>query len=196
VIEDADSFAGNATKKALELAHWLKQMRSAEYGVQSEDATTRSTEPGTRNIFVLADDSGLEVDALGGKPGVHSARFAARDLAISGYGNSTDADNNAKLLRLLKHVPMERRTARFRCVIALATTNSERETWNTKLFTGTCEGRIDFAPRGNGGFGYDPLFIPDGYDLSFADIREDIKNRLSHRAKALEQFRQHIQDNT
>lgn len=176
VIEDADTFAGNATKKALELARWLKQ-------AGSDDIATRNLEPGTWNIFMLADDSGLEVDALGGKPGVHSARFAALDSAIS--GNSTDADNNAKLLRLLKSVPMERRTARFRCVIALATNNSERETWNTKLFNGTCEGRIDFAPRGNGGFGYDPLFIPDRYDVSFAELGEEIKNTISHRSKAL-----------
>lgn len=176
VIEDADTFAGNATKKALELARWLKH-------AGGDHVATQNLERGTRNIFMLADDSGLEVDALDGKPGVHSARFAALDSGIS--GNSTDADNNAKLLRLLESVPMQKRTARFRCVIALATTNSERETWNTKLFNGTCEGRIDFTPRGNGGFGYDPLFIPDGYDASFAELGDEIKNAISHRSKAL-----------
>jgi len=95
VVEDADTFAGNATKKAVELAHWICDNSKLD--------------------FVLADDSGLEVDALNGAPGVHSARFAALDKSE----NSHDADNNAKLLRLLKDVPLEKRTGRFRCVIAL-----------------------------------------------------------------------------
>ena len=102
VIEDAETFAGNATKKAVELARWI-----------CENSKLR-----TKNLkldFVLADDSGLEVDALNGAPGVHSARFAALDK----NENSPDADNNAKLLRLLKDVPAEKRTARFRCVLAL-----------------------------------------------------------------------------
>src|SRR2546429_8920453 len=101
VIEDAPTFAGNATKKAVELARWIS------------GATAFSHRPD----FVLADDSGLEVDALNGAPGVHSARFAALDAGAQ--GNSADADNNAKLLRLLKDVPPEKRTARFRCVIAV-----------------------------------------------------------------------------
>src|ERR1039457_4897983 len=103
VVEDADTFAGNATKKAVELAKWVSSKHS-----------TFNLQPSTPN-FVLADDSGLEVDALNGAPGVHSARFAALEKSE----NSHDADNNAKLLRLLKNVPLEKRTARFRCVIAL-----------------------------------------------------------------------------
>ena len=99
VVEDAETFAGNATKKAVELAKWL----------------TTIPRPASSIQFVLADDSGLEVDALNGAPGVHSARFAALDKTE----NSKDSDNNAKLLRLLKGVPLEKRTARFRCVIAL-----------------------------------------------------------------------------
>ena len=102
-VEDADTFAGNATKKAVELARFL---------------STFDQPAAASSAFVLADDSGLEVDALNGAPGVHSARFAAIDAAAA--GNSPDADNNAKLLRLLKDVPAEKRTARFRCVIALA----------------------------------------------------------------------------
>jgi len=186
VVEDAGTFAGNATKKAVELAKWIAQ--------------TRNSELGTRNIFVLADDSGLEVDALNGAPGVYSARFAAGDT--SAEGNSKDSDNNAKLLRLLKDVPREKRTARFRCVIAL--TPVERGTRDvesgesaspvcyadefelrTEIFDGACEGRIEFAPRGEGGFGYDPLFIPNGFEQSFAELGEDVKNQLSHRSKAL-----------
>ena len=104
VVEDADTFAGNAAKKAMELARWL----AAKY-------STFNIQPSTPN-FVLADDSGLEVDVLNGAPGVHSARFAALDKSE----NSKDADNNAKLLRLLQNVPLEKRTGRFRCVIALA----------------------------------------------------------------------------
>ena len=136
--------------------------------------------------FVLADDSGLEVDALGGAPGVHSARFAALDGA--GQGNSHDADNNAKLLRLLKNVPLEKRTARFRCVLALASVErrtSSVEGRELQLLEGVCEGQIGFEPRGQGGFGYDPLFIPTGFTQTFAELGGEIKNRLSHRAKAL-----------
>jgi XTP/dITP diphosphohydrolase len=182
-IEDANSFAGNATKKAVELARWLA-FESSNFQFPISDST-----------FVLADDSGLEVDALNGAPGIHSARFASLDGGIS--GNSPDADNNAKLLRLLKDVPSAKRTARFRCVIAL-TPVLPGETGNaspvcvvseaelqTQLFDGACEGRIDFKPRGEGGFGYDPLFIPNGYEESFAELGADVKNRLSHRSKAL-----------
>jgi XTP/dITP diphosphohydrolase len=166
VIEDADTFAGNATKKAVELAKWLS----------SSPLITRHS-----SLFVLADDSGLEVDALNGAPGVHSARFAALDKTE----NSRDADNNAKLLRLLKEVPLEKRTGRFRCVIALAEINPQSAIRNPQLFDGACEGRIQFAASGQGGFGYDPLFVPDGFTQSFAELGEDVKNQLSHRAKAL-----------
>lgn len=169
VIEDADTFEGNAAKKANELAQWLGEVRTARCGVQ--------------NGFVLADDSGLEVDALDGKPGIHSARFAAQDSGKP--GNSPDADNNAKLMRLLQNIPAEKRTACFRCVIALTSLTTHHAPRTTKIFSATCEGRIDASPRGKGGFGYDPLFIPDGFNVSFAELGEDLKNRLSHRAKAL-----------
>jgi XTP/dITP diphosphohydrolase len=184
-VEDAATFAGNAAKKALELAKWLLKSRNPEAGTRN------------RAVFVLADDSGLEVDALGGAPGVHSARFAALDRSPDSLsaGNSPDTDNNAKLLRLLKEVPLEKRSARFRCVLALAPVeaqtpecekpNQQSAIHNPQLFEGTCEGRIGLAPRGKGGFGYDPLFIPDGFDSSFAELGEDTKNRLSHRARAL-----------
>ena len=125
---------------------------------------------------VLADDSGLCVDALGGAPGVHSARFAAMDTGAS--GNSSDAANNAKLLRLLAAKPDAPRTARFRCVIALA---AVRPAGPTRFFEGACEGSIESAARGAGGFGYDPLFVPRGFSESFAELGEEIKNRISHR---------------
>jgi XTP/dITP diphosphohydrolase len=172
-VEDAATFDGNATKKAVELAHWLAVTFPP----------TRHSSP----LFVLADDSGLEVDALDGAPGVHSARFAAPDSAKS--GNTSDADNNAKLLQLLKDVPLEKRRARFHCVIALVAIDSQSTIRNPRLFDGACEGRIGFAPRGKNGFGYDPLFVPVGFDRSFAELDEDMKNRLSHRAKALEQLK-------
>jgi XTP/dITP diphosphohydrolase len=186
-VEDAVTFAGNATKKAVELAQWLS----------TQTRLARGTE-----AFVLADDSGLEVDALNGAPGVHSARFAALDTGLP--GNSPDAENSAKLLRLIEGVPMEQRTARFRCVLALTPVlpepaepaspvclNTDVEL-QTQIFQGTCEGRIEFAPRGQGGFGYDPLFVPQGFDQTFAELGEDIKNRLSHRAKALAELRRHL----
>ena len=174
VVEDANTFAGNSTKKAVELARWLS-VQSSEFKVQGSK-------------FVLADDSGLEVDALDGAPGVHSARFAAPDTGAP--GNSTDAENNAKLTRLLREVPEGQRTARFRCVIALTPVCSadERE-WRTELFAGACEGRIALLPGGVKGFGYDPFFIPDGFNQSFAELGEEVKNRISHRARALEKLR-------
>jgi XTP/dITP diphosphohydrolase len=144
--------------------------------------------------FVLADDSGLEVDALGGVPGVHSARFAALDDGRK--GNSPDAENNAKLLRLLSGVPEGSRAARFRCVLALtpvthgASPDDLAEA--TRCFDGTCEGRIARAPSGQGGFGYDPLFIPEGHAVSFAELGEAMKNRLSHRARALAKLKAHL----
>ena len=182
VVEDRTTFAGNATKKAVELANWLASLANLQI---------------PRPQFVLADDSGLEVDALNGAPGVYSARFAVLDGGLP--GNSATAANNAKLLRLLENVPADKRTARFRCVIALSplseTARSVSEAGieelesRTKLFEGACEGRIGFAPRGKGGFGYDPLFFPTGYEQSFAELGEEIKNHLSHRARALEQLK-------
>jgi XTP/dITP diphosphohydrolase len=169
VEEDATTFAGNARKKAETLAVWL--------------AANGSDLPG-RDVWVLADDSGLEVDALGGAPGVHSARFAAYDTGRP--GNSTDAENNQKLLRRLDGVPASKRTARFRCVMALTAVHEpESAPAEIHLFTGVCEGRVLAEARGGGGFGYDPLFQPEGFELSFAELGEDAKNRISHRARAL-----------
>jgi len=172
VVEDATTFAGNAAKKAEGLSDWLAGHAPAALA--------------GRTYYVLADDSGLEVDALGGAPGVHSARFAAEDAA--GTDNSPDAANNAKLLRLLEHVPSERRTARFRCVLALA---AQRQ--GTRLFEGSCEGRIARVPGGAGGFGYDPLFVPEGFTQSFAELGEDVKNTISHRALAFAQLRRFLE---
>jgi XTP/dITP diphosphohydrolase len=174
VVEDAPTFAGNATKKAVELAHWLT----------GSQPSTLNPQPS----FVLADDSGLEVDVLDGAPGVHSARFAALDSAKS--GNTPDTDNNAKLLRLLKNVPPEKRTARFRCVIALVEVHPPSSILHPQIFDGACEGRIIFEPRGKNGFGYDPLFVPVGLEQTFAELGEDVKNKLSHRARALEKLKQ------
>jgi len=183
VVEDAETFAGNATKKAVELSKWLA-------------SKPINDQPSTIN-YILADDSGLEVDVLNGAPGVHSARFAALDQ----NENAPDADNNAKLLRLLKNVSPEKCTARFRCVIALTpvlkseTTNTSSVCYAdelelaTQIFDGACEGKIISTPRGPNGFGYDPLFVPDGFDATFAELGEDEKNQLSHRAKALDKLK-------
>lgn len=145
--------------------------------------------------YVLADDSGLEVDILGGAPGVHSARFAALDDGRK--GNSSDAENNAKLLRLLADIPAGKRTARFRCVLSL-TPILHGETpatmaAATEFFDGTCEGHLLEVPSGAGGFGYDPLFIPEGYDRTFGELGADVKNRLSHRARALVALRERVE---
>jgi XTP/dITP diphosphohydrolase len=190
VKEDADTFAGNATLKSVKLAEWIAKTQA---GVLASAES---------HFFVLSDDSGLEVDVLNGAPGVHSARFASLDTTHE--GNSPDAENNAKLLRLLKDVPAEKRSARFRCVIALTPVIQISKTcaspvcyadefeMHTEIFDGACEGKIHTIPGGKGGFGYDPLFIPNGYQQSFAELGESIKNQLSHRAKALAKLRQRL----
>ncbi len=147
VEEDADTFAGNAEKKAR--------------------AAVAAT-----GLPALADDSGLEVDALDGAPGVRSARFAGAP--------HDDAANNALLLARLDAVPDAARTARFRCVVVYLEPGGA-----PRVAEGTCEGRILCAPRGAGGFGYDPLFLPDGQTRTMAELTVEEKNRLSHRARAL-----------
>lgn len=122
-------------------------------------------------LLTLADDSGLEVDALGGDPGVYSRRYAGE--------NKTDAERNAYLLEKLKGVTPDRRTARFRCAIAIASPGGE--VWESN---GTCEGVITNAPRGTNGFGYDPLFLFPQSGLTMAELPSEEKNRISHRARA------------
>jgi len=133
------------------------------------------------DALVLSDDSGLEVDALGGEPGVYSSRYAGED------GN--DALNNKKLLHELGG--KEDRTARFRCVMVIAL-NGETLTH----FSGAVEGRILTEGGGAGGFGYDPLFAPDGHDQSFAELGEEVKNGMSHRARALEGVAQWLDEHS
>lgn len=122
----------------------------------------------------IADDSGIEVDFLNGEPGVYSARYAGL--------RATDEENNRKLLKKLEGVPLEKRTATFKCVIAYVNKNEE------KIFEGETKGKVIFEPRGMGGFGYDPLFVPDGYELTYAEMPEDLKNKISHRSKAIQKF--------
>jgi len=137
----------------------------------SENARLKAVEI-SRHVsgFVLSDDSGLEVDALNGEPGVYSARYA-------GEGKGT-TDNNAKLMREMEG--KKNRLARFQCVMVLAQDGSV-----LAEFGGSVEGRIISDQRGSEGFGYDPLFVPEGYDLTFAELGDDVKNQLSHRARAL-----------
>lgn len=194
-LEDAPTFAANATKKSVEFARFLSRITSHPEGLKSGHHASRILS----HTFVLADDSGLEVDALNGAPGVYSARFAGLDKGE--HGNSSDAENRAKLLRLLNDVPAEKRTARFRCVLALTpVVESEKNGASpvcyadefeiqTELFEGACDGKIEFAEKGQGGFGYDSLFTPSGYSQTFGELPEEVKNRLSHRAKALEKLR-------
>ena len=156
VIEDGATFEANARKKA---EHYSGLV------------------PGE---LVLADDSGLEVDALGGAPGVHSARYAATGL---GHANSSDAANNARLLRELEARADDRRTARFVCVVAAA-----RDGRTLASFRGEAEGRILSAARGSGGFGYDPLFLLPGLDKTFAELSPEEKAHHSHRGAAFRKF--------
>lgn len=129
--------------------------------------------------ITIADDSGLMVDALDGAPGVYSARFAGEEC--------NDEDNNSKLLACLEGVPYEKRTARFVSVITMVFPDG-----NTIVARGECEGHITFETKGDGGFGYDPLFVPLGYENTFGELPAEEKNRISHRAKALELLREKL----
>jgi len=131
-------------------------------------------------LLALADDSGLEVAALAGSPGVFSARYAGE--------NASDADRRQLLLSELAKTRDQDRRARFVSSVAIA----DKDGYVLNVVEGICEGTITVAPRGTGGFGYDPLFVPDGYDQTFAELSEEIKNRISHRAKALIQTRQFL----
>lgn len=131
------------------------------------------------NQITIADDSGIVVDALDGAPGVYSARFAGDDC--------DDKKNNEKLLELLKDVPMEKRTARFVSVITMVYPGGD-----TVVARGECEGHIMFEELGENGFGYDPLFRPLGYEISFGEIPPEEKNKISHRAKALDELQKKL----
>ncbi|MCM8812201.1 MAG: RdgB/HAM1 family non-canonical purine NTP pyrophosphatase [Candidatus Omnitrophica bacterium] len=146
VREDGKTFRSNAVKKAVVIS--------------------RKT-----ILPVLAEDSGLEVRALGGRPGIRSARFAGSD--------QDDRKNNAKLLKLLGSTPASRRQARYVCWMALAVGGRV-----VRAFQGRCAGSIAFQPRGRAGFGYDPLFIPAGYKKTMAQLGIRLKHRISHRARA------------
>ena len=128
------------------------------------------------HLVTLADDSGLEVDALGGEPGIRSARFAG--------DNASDKDKVERLLSRLKEVPWENRTARFRCVIAIATLGGR-----TELCYGECRGLITFEPKGDGGFGYDPVFYLPEFGKTMAGLPLEIKNQISHRGRAAQEAR-------
>ncbi|MCI8630860.1 MAG: XTP/dITP diphosphatase [Firmicutes bacterium] len=147
IEEDGKTFEENSYKKAYEIMRLAGEM-------------------------TIADDSGLMVDALGGAPGVYSARF-------SGDG-ATDRSNNEKLLFMLKDVPAEKRTAKFVSVITMIYPDGDKI-----VARGECPGSIIFEERGQGGFGYDPLFVPDGYDKTFGELGAEEKNKISHRARAL-----------
>lgn len=154
VGEDADTFEGNAVKKAKAVAEYTKKP-------------------------AFADDSGLEVNALGGAPGVYSARYAGE--------GANDKKNLEKVLKELEDVEENRRGARFVCVIAIAFPDGQ-----LKTFIGYAEGRIGREPKGYNGFGYDPVFCPIGHDRTFAEMSADEKDSLSHRGMALRKFREYV----
>lgn len=175
VVEDRPTFEANACKKASEMAHALRATRATSGLVDARASA--------RGCLVLADDSGLEVDALGGQPGVFSARYAGT--------HGADEANNDKLLRELHGVPDERRTARYRVVLALADLEGPLGE-QVQLADGACEGTIRHQRRGEHGFGYDPLFQPRGYSLTMAELAHDEKNRISHRALATQKIKQFL----
>jgi XTP/dITP diphosphohydrolase len=158
VVEDGHTFEENARKKA------------EEYSLH------------IAGEIVVADDSGLEVDALNGAPGVHSARYAA-DRPELADANTDDDANNARLLRELKNIPPEKQTGRFVCVLAAA-----RDGKTLATFRGTTEGIILGAPRGTNGFGYDPLFYFPQIQRTFAELSAEEKSKYSHRGAALRKF--------
>lgn len=165
---------------ALEAFPGIREPEETESTFAGNAAMKAQYYAGETGLPTVADDSGLEVDALGGAPGVLSARYAGEP--------KDDAANNAKLLAALSGVEPERRTARFRCAAALATPDGR-----VRIEAGTIEGRIIDAPRGSNGFGYDPLFWVDDYGCTTAEMLPDLKNALSHRGQALRKLRPHIE---
>ena len=143
-----------------------------EDGISFEENALKKARDTQRasGIDTLADDSGLEVHALSMAPGIYSARYAGEHVSYS--------DNNRKLLQALEAIPEKERKAHFRCVAAFASGRTEHTE------EGICQGRIIDSPRGKGGFGYDPLFVPDGLDQTFAELPISIKNEISHRSMA------------
>lgn len=156
IVEDGETFEENSYKKAYEIMK-----------VSGE--------------VTIADDSGIEVDYLDGKPGVYSARFAGE--------NATDDDNNRKLVELLKDVPFEERTARYVSVITMVYPDGK-----TIVARGEVEGNIVLEPSGTNGFGYDPYFQPVGYDKTFGNFTMEEKNKISHRGRALELLREKLEE--
>lgn len=157
-MEDGTTFFENALKKARALSEYTGEV-------------------------VIADDSGLEVDALGGKPGVHSARYARP--------GADDNRNNQKLLEELRDIPEDERGAAFKCVLVLYRTDG-----TYMSFEGTLRGRITFDPAGDGGFGYDPVFFVEEYGRTVAELAPDTKNRISHRAKAFNKLKKSLQQDS
>jgi len=161
-----------------------------ETGITFEENSKLKAEGISRVIegMVLADDSGLEVDALGKEPGVYSARYASLGSSTDSGAGSTDEMNTALVLAKMGGVPSEKRTARFRCVLAVAEHGK-----TLAVFDGTVEGILATEVRGDGGFGYDPIFIPlyeGGYHKTFGELSSDIKHTISHRSRALAQFKE------
>jgi len=181
-------FAGAASSSDLEIRgipNFANLPPVVEDGLTFEANARKKAEAYSRHVpgeIVLADDSGLEVDALGGAPGVHSARYAA-DVPHLANENSDDEANNGRLLRELKNVTPEERTARFVCVIAAA-----RDGKTLEIFRGQAEGIILDAPRGRNGFGYDPLFFFPEIGKTFAELKADKKAQYSHRGAAFRDF--------
>jgi XTP/dITP diphosphohydrolase len=162
LLEHADSFEGNARRKAQHFAR-------------------------LSGLPTVADDSGIEVFALGGKPGVRSRRFAMHE----GPPDEQDAANNAELLRRLDGLPAEKRRARYRCVVAIV----PRCDAAAVTFEGTCTGSILTEPKGTGGFGYDPLFFSDDLEQSFGDATAEDKDSVSHRGRAFRAFAEWLRAN-
>lgn len=188
-------FATNNKNKLSEIRDMLKGsvevMSLSDIGCHDDIPETADTLEGNaiqkaRYIYdryglpCFADDTGLEVDALGGEPGVYSARYAG------GEGHDSEANMNKLMDRLGSS---DDRRARFRTVIALITGSGES---GTKLFEGTAEGEIIRGKRGGEGFGYDPIFMPEGYDKTFAELGTALKNKISHRAKAVAALAAHL----
>jgi XTP/dITP diphosphohydrolase len=181
-------FAGAAASLGVEIApipNFASLPAVIEDGLTFEENARKKAEAYSREVpgeIVLADDSGLEVDALRGAPGVHSARYAA-DAPHLMDNNTDDEANNVRLLRELKDAPAEKRSARFVCVIAAA-----RDGQTLEIFRGEAEGTILTRPRGTNGFGYDPLFYFPQIQKTFAELTAEEKAQYSHRGAAFRQF--------
>lgn len=181
-VNEVRQFFGKDTMEVVTLNEVCPELKITEDGATfAENACKKARTAFARTgMWTLGEDSGLEIDALDGRPGIMSARFLGE--------KATDLERNRRILAMMVAVPEERRSAHFRCVVCLVEPHGKEQ-----IFEGICKGKIAPTIRGIHGFGYDPIFVPEGYTQTFAELGQVVKNRISHRARAFQKVLNYLQ---